>query len=57
MELNESGQIRVTEEMASSVAGIFAAGDIRMHSPAQLGTAGGDGITAAMAAVRYVHML
>lgn len=57
VELNESGQIRVTEEMASSVAGIFAAGDIRMHSPAQLGTAGGDGITAAMAAVRYVHML
>lgn len=57
VELSESGQIPVTAQMASDVGGIFAAGDIRMGSPAQLGTAAGDGITAAMAAVRYVHML
>ena len=57
VELSKTGQVLVTEKMASSVEGIFAAGDIRSNSPAQFGTAGGDGITAAMAAVRYVHVL
>ncbi|XCP85783.1 FAD-dependent oxidoreductase [Roseburia hominis] len=57
VELSEGGQVQVTEQMATSIEGIFAAGDIRTHSPAQLGTAAGDGITAAMAAARYVQML
>lgn len=57
IELNTAGQIPVTEQMVSSVEGIFAAGDIRVNSPAQLGTAAGDGITAAMAAARYVNTL
>lgn len=57
VKLSETGLVSVTEQMDSSEEGIFAAGDIRMYSPAQLGTAAGDGITAAMAAVRYVHML
>lgn len=57
VELSTAGQVQVAEQMNSSVEGIFAAGDIRMYSPAQLGTAAGDGITAAMAAARYVHSL
>lgn len=57
LELSATGQIPVTEQMASPVEGLFAAGDIRTYSPAQLGTAAGDGITAAMAATRYVNGL
>ncbi|MGF6988948.1 thioredoxin reductase (NADPH) [Lachnospiraceae bacterium PM6-15] len=57
VECSENGQIQVTEEMASSKEGIFAVGDIRAHSPAQIGAAGGDGIIAAMTAVKYIQML
>jgi thioredoxin reductase (NADPH) len=40
--------------MRTSVEGIFAAGDIRKFSVAQLAAAAGDGATAAISAVRYL---
>lgn len=55
--LNSAGQVLVSENMEASVPGIFAAGDIRHNSPMQMATAVGDGVTAAMAAGRYISSL
>ncbi|MBI4232889.1 MAG: FAD-dependent oxidoreductase [Chloroflexi bacterium] len=52
--LDNSGHIPVDLWMQTPVAGVFAAGDIRQHSAAQLVTVAGDGATAAIAAYRYV---
>jgi thioredoxin reductase (NADPH) len=52
--LDASGHIEVDPSMRTSVEGIFAAGDIRCFSVAQLAAAAGDGATAAIAAVRYL---
>ena len=43
--------------MSAPARGIFAAGDIRQNSAAQLVSAAGDGATAAIAARRYVEGL
>jgi thioredoxin reductase (NADPH) len=42
--------------MRTSLAGVFAAGDIRQHSVAQLAAVAGDGATAAISTVRYLKM-
>ena len=55
--LTPIGQIPVDENMETSIPGIFAAGDVRQHSPMQLGAAVGDGVTAAMALGRYIQSL
>ena len=52
--LDNAGHIPVDVWMQTPVPGVFAAGDIRQHSAAQLVTAAGDGATAAIAAYRYV---
>jgi thioredoxin reductase (NADPH) len=52
--LDAAGHIETDINMATSLAGVFAAGDIRQHSVAQLASAAGDGATAAIAAVRYL---
>jgi thioredoxin reductase (NADPH) len=52
--LDGSGHIETDVNMRTSVEGIFAAGDIRRFSVAQLAAAAGDGATAAIAAVRYL---
>lgn len=52
--LDPSGHIETDIMMCASVPGIFAAGDIRAHSVAQLAAAAGDGATAAFAAWRYL---
>jgi thioredoxin reductase (NADPH) len=53
--LDEDGRIVVDAMMATSVPGVFAAGDVRQHSVAQLAASAGDGATAAIAAARYLR--
>jgi len=55
VELNETGHIVASELMATSVDGVFVAGDVRSNSPRQISTAVGDGATAAMTAVKYLQ--
>jgi thioredoxin reductase (NADPH) len=57
LELDGSGHIVTDLQMRASVEGVFAAGDIRQGSAAQLVTAAGDGATAAIAAYRYLKGL
>lgn len=53
--LDNGGHILVDLWMRTSVKGIFAAGDVRQHSASQLASAAGDGVTAAIAARRYIR--
>ena len=55
LELDESGCIVTDIAMATSTPGVFAAGDIRSGSFRQLGSAVGDGITAALSAYHYIQ--
>jgi len=55
LELDDAGYIVTDETMATSVPGIFAAGDIRRNSARQIAAAVGDGATAAMSAFRYLQ--
>jgi len=55
VELSETGHIVTNELMATSVAGIFAAGDIRRKSARQIASAVGDGATAALSAFGYLR--
>ncbi len=52
--LAPDGRIVVDLDMHTSVPGIFAAGDIRARSVAHLAASAGDGVTAAISAVRYL---
>ncbi len=54
LDLDSTGHIMVDLQMATSVPGVYAAGDIRHQSAAQLVSAAGDGATAAIAAYRYL---
>jgi thioredoxin reductase (NADPH) len=53
--LDAAGHIETDASMRTSVEGIFAAGDIRKFSVAQLAAAAGDGATAAISAFRYLE--
>jgi thioredoxin reductase (NADPH) len=53
--LDATGHIVTDILMRTSLAGVFAAGDIRQHSVAQLAAAAGDGATAAISAFRYLE--
>ena len=57
IELSPIGQVPVNENKETAIPGVVAAGDIRTLSPAQLGAAAGDGITAAMSLGRYLNTL
>ena len=54
LSLDNAGHVATDIWMATEVPGVFAAGDIRQHSAAQVVTAAGDGATAAIAAHRYI---
>ena len=51
---DDTGHVYADLGMATSVPGVFAAGDIRVDSHRQLGSAVGDGITAALSAYRHI---
>jgi thioredoxin reductase (NADPH) len=53
--LDPAGHIQTDILMRTSLAGVFAAGDIRKHSVAQLAAAAGDGATAAITAFHYLR--
>jgi thioredoxin reductase (NADPH) len=53
--LDADGRIETDAMMRTSLAGVFAAGDIRKDSVAQLAAAAGDGATAAISAFRYLR--
>ncbi len=55
--LDQAGHIATDIMLRTSLAGVFAAGDIRGHSVAQLAAAAGDGATAAVSAWRYLHKI
>ena len=57
LDLDGSGHIVTDAHLQASVPGVFAAGDIRQHSAAQLVAAAGDGATAAVNAHRYIRGL
>jgi thioredoxin reductase (NADPH) len=54
-ETNESGEVVVNLKMETSVAGLFAAGDIRIDAPKQVVCAAGDGATAGIGAIAYLQ--
>lgn len=54
---NEAGYIETNENMATSVPGIFAAGDVRDKLLRQIVTATGDGSVAAQSAQIYIERL
>ena len=53
--LDNAGHIPTDIWMRTALDGLFAAGDIRQNSAAQLVSAAGDGATAAIAAQRYIE--
>jgi thioredoxin reductase (NADPH) len=55
--LDQAGQIPVTQDMATTVPGIFAAGDIRSGSIRQVISACGDGAVAAVSADKFLETL
>jgi thioredoxin reductase (NADPH) len=55
--LNPEGFIQTDEHLATSIPGIFAAGDVRQKLLRQISTSVGDGATAAFAAERYLEAL
>jgi thioredoxin reductase (NADPH) len=55
LELDNSGHVPTDIWMRTALPGLFAAGDIRQSSAAQLVSAAGDGATAAIAAQRYIE--
>lgn len=54
--LDGDGFILVNDQMETMIPGIFAAGDVRCHSPMQIISACGDGAIAAMSVVKQMGM-
>ena len=55
VDLNEAGFVLADASMATSIPGVFAAGDVRAGSTKQLGAAVGEGITALLAVRRFLE--
>lgn len=56
-DMNTQGEVIVDISMRTSVAGLFAAGDMRIAAPKQVVCAAGDGAVAALQAIAYVDEL
>ena len=56
-ETNAWGEVVVDLSMKTSLAGLFAAGDIRIEAPKQVVCAAGDGATAALGVIGYIEKL
>ncbi len=56
-DVNEQGQVLVNISMKTSVAGLYAAGDMRVEAPKQVVSAAGDGAVAALQVISYVDEL
>jgi thioredoxin reductase (NADPH) len=54
VEVDEDGYIRIDIRQRTNIAGVFAAGDVTNHPVKQIGTAIGQGITAALEAYGYI---
>jgi thioredoxin reductase (NADPH) len=54
VEFDEEGQIKVSQNMATSQPGIFACGDVTNACPEQMATAVGTGVSAALAVGAYL---
>lgn len=57
IDLDELGQIKVNQSMATSQPGIFAAGDVTNACPEQMATAVGTGVAAALSVDEYLSNL
>ncbi|NIO38129.1 FAD-dependent oxidoreductase, partial [Candidatus Bathyarchaeota archaeon] len=55
VELDEEGYVVVDMRQRTNLDGVFAAGDITNHTVKQVGTAVGQGITAALEAYGYIR--
>lgn len=56
-DMNAQGEVIVDISMRTSVAGLFATGDMRIAAPKQVISAAGDGAVAALKAIAYVDEL
>jgi thioredoxin reductase (NADPH) len=54
IEVDEDGYIKIDIRQRTNIAGVFAAGDVTNHPVKQIGTAVGQGITAALEAYGYI---
>jgi thioredoxin reductase (NADPH) len=55
--LNQWGEVKVNQKMATSVPGLFAAGDVCDACPKQVITSAGTGVAAALAVDEYLQGL
>ncbi|MEA3331325.1 MAG: FAD-dependent oxidoreductase [Campylobacterota bacterium] len=56
-DMNEQGQVLVNISMKTSVAGLYATGDMRVEAPKQVVSAAGDGAVAALQVISFVDEL
>jgi len=56
-EMNKAGEVIVDISMKTSVAGLYATGDMRIAAPKQVVSAAGDGAVAALQTISYVDEL
>jgi len=55
LETNEAGYININIKQETNIPGVYAAGDVTIHPVKQVGTAVGQGITAALEAYGYIR--
>jgi len=57
VETDDAGYIKINLKQETNFSGIYAAGDVTTHPIKQVGTAVGQGITAAIEAYNYIHSI